>query len=94
MQMIAIRRYPIEGPRTGCEYQATDYLYRRRERFYLRETTNGHPDERDRTQRVGLGYVYRWLSEIPEQIERVVIEGGLARSGPEDTDPEDSGPRS
>jgi hypothetical protein len=77
MQLIATRRYPIDDLRTGVEHTATDAVYRKGARFYLRETTNGHPSEPDTIRRVSLGYVYTWLSEMPEQIERAVVLGGL-----------------
>jgi hypothetical protein len=73
---IAIRQYFDCCPRTGQEYQLIDRLVRKGRRLFLIE--GPEPGGREVVRPISLGYAFQWLSELPEQIERTVIAGGLA----------------
>jgi hypothetical protein len=73
---IAIRQYFDRCPRTGQEYQLIDRLVRKGRRFFLIE--GPEPGGREVVRPISLGYAFEWLRELPEQIERTVIAGGLA----------------
>lgn len=73
---IATRRYTGLCLRTGTEYPLVDSIVRRGKRLVLVE--GPEPGGREVVRPISLGYAFRWLSELPEQIERTVIAGGLA----------------
>jgi hypothetical protein len=73
---IATRRYFDRCPRTGQEYRLTDRLVRKGRRLFLIEVPE--PGGREVVKPISLGYAFQWLSELPEEIERAVIVGGLA----------------
>lgn len=71
---IAIRRYSYPCPRTGQDYRLIDRLVRKGRRLFLIE--GPEPGGREVVRPISLGYAFQWLSELPEEIERVVIAGG------------------
>lgn len=69
MQLIATRRYPLDG-NDGKEYAATDTLYRMSDgRFELRLSTDGLPGEPDSASMIDPDEAFAWLGEVPEQVE-------------------------
>lgn len=72
---IAIRRYFGRCQHTGEDYQLIDRLVRKGRRLFLIE--GPEPGGREVVRPISLGYAFQWLSELPEQIERTVIVGGL-----------------
>ncbi len=73
---IAIRQYFDRCPRTGQEYRLMDRLVRKGRRLFIIE--GPEPGGREVVRPISLGYAFQWLSELPEEIERTVIAGGLA----------------
>jgi hypothetical protein len=73
---IAIRRYLGRCLHTGQDYPLIDRLVRKGRRLYLIE--GPEPGGREVVKPISLGYAFQWLSELPEEIERAVIAGGLA----------------
>jgi hypothetical protein len=70
--LIATRIYPLDDLRTGVEYEARDYVYRKPcGRFVLKLTSN-MPGEPEDESTLDLRDVFAWLRELPEQIERTV----------------------
>jgi hypothetical protein len=63
-------------PRMGPEYPLIDRLVRKGRQFFLIE--GPELGEREVVKPISLGYAFQWLRELPEQIERTVITGGLA----------------
>jgi hypothetical protein len=73
---IAIRQYFGRCPHTGQDYRLIDRLVRKGRRLFLIE--GPEPGGREVVRPISLGYAFQWLRELPEQIERTVILGGLA----------------
>lgn len=73
---IAIRQYFGRCPHTGQDYPLIDRLARKGRRLFLIE--GPEPGGREVVRPISLRYAFQWLSELPEEIERNVIVGGLA----------------
>jgi hypothetical protein len=73
---IATRHYVGICLRTETEYPLVDRIERRGRRLFLIE--GPEPGGLEVVRPISLGYAFQWLSELPEQIERTVIVGGLA----------------
>jgi hypothetical protein len=72
---IATRHYIGNCPRMRAEYPLVDRIVRRGKRLFLIE--GPEPGGREVVRPISLGYAFQWLGELPEQIERTVILGGL-----------------
>ena len=68
---IATRHHPtLDG------YPLIDRLVRKGRRLFLIESPE--PGGREVVKPISLRYAFQWLREMPDQIERAVIAGGLA----------------
>ena len=66
--LIATRSYPLDG------FTAVDLLYRKPNGGFVLKETSDDPQDMSREVKFSLPQVYQWLSELPEQIERVVYQ--------------------
>jgi hypothetical protein len=73
---IAIRRYTDYCPRMRAEYLLVDRIERQGRRLFLIE--GPEPGGLEVVRPISLRYAFEWLRELPEQIERTVIVGGLS----------------
>ena len=73
--IIGTRIYPINDIRTGIMYETRDIMSRNDVgAFTLKRTTNGHPGEPETECAYSHSDVFEWLQDMPEQIERSVID--------------------